>query len=100
MVLRRLGKNDQCSAQLGEFVEPRQLSRGDSDCGTRLQDLRADGRSTCDKLPSATLHIEPDQSHQFDRVALFDNAFSEVVIECHLAIFQLIRKVHIDGSRK
>jgi hypothetical protein len=42
--------------------------------------------------------VQPDHSHQFQGVALFDHAGPQTVIERHLAVFEMILEMQVDGA--
>src|SRR5688572_6845729 len=50
---------------------------------------------------TAILNIQANHTHEFERVAMRDHAVPELVVERHLAVFDLVLQVHVlDLTRK
>ena len=47
------------------------------------------------RVASGVSHLEPDEAHQLDGVALGDDTFAQRVIETHFAALDVVLKMHI-----
>ena len=45
--------------------------------------------------PGARSYIQPDHAHELERVAVGDDAVSQLVVEAHLAVFDVVLQMHV-----